>query len=436
MKPFGNYCGPWWSAGKIQRSVVSDVPPVDELDKLCMAHDAAYAQHEDLRKADETFAESAKELGGWGTVFGGLVGMQSMLRTHDNQKKMKSNNKQRLRGSGSSSGPLSMGKAQQQRNDTVSAAPVAFATKRTGAAARMTTKPDGTVEVSHRTFLNPVVNETGFVVQAVPCNPGLSGSFPWLSKIARRYEEYRFKKLRYEFRSVASSSTSGVIMMSFDYDAADDAPASKGEQAQTIPNSECNVWMNNDLAVPMDGKYRYVRAGTLPPNLDVKTYDMGNMWISSAYGNNVTGGELYVEYTVELRKPTAGVELGGTLTSSTTSFAAPFVATSTTSGPAYPFKRISDTSLEVTAGGEYLLVAKAVGTGLTAGVAAPTIVSGGPNSTITELGFAVASGTTLRLWRIRVDTGDELVFANAGAGSTLSSLKIYATSADYASLIF
>jgi hypothetical protein len=175
----------------------------------------------------------------------------------------------------------------------------------------MVTKPDGTVEISHRTFLQPVDNELDFSTVGFPCNPGMSGSFPWLSKIARRYEEYRFKRLRYEFRSVASSATPGVVMMSFDYDAADAAPATKSEQAQTIPNSECNVWMNNDLSVPTSSQFRYVRAGTLAANLDVKTYDMGNLWLSTSYGNNVVGGELYVEYTVELRKPTAGIDVGG-----------------------------------------------------------------------------------------------------------------------------
>lgn len=441
MKPFGNYCGPWWSAGKVQRSVVSDVPPVDELDELCRAHDASYANNENLLIADSTFTEKALRLGGWGSVMGLIVGTQALLRPHDysKQKMNSKSNKQQLRGSGSSSGPrVPQAKAKQLRNDTVSAAPVAFATRRTGAAPKMVSRPDGTIEVSHRAFLQPVDNNLIFTTMGVPCNPGLSGSFPWLSKIARRYEEYRFKRLRYEFRSVASSATPGVVMMSFDYDAADAAPASKGEQAQTIPNSECNVWMNNELSVPANSQFRFVRAGTLSANLDVKTYDMGNLWLSSAYGDNVVGGELYVEYTVELRKPTAGIDVGGEIASVTTAATSPFgltPAASTIRGVAFPFSRVDNANLKVVAGGEYLLTYIVQGTGtFTAASALPTLYSTGTTSVIQILYTALQANTIIQSIRLRCETGDTILFGAVATGTGLQSTKIQVASVDYSTV--
>lgn len=440
MKPFGNYCGPWWSAGKVQRSVVSDVPAVDELDELCRVHDASYANNEDATGADIKFADAAMQLGGWGTVFGALVGAQATLRPLDYSKTMsKTSNKQRLRGSSSGSGLRApQATAKQLRNDTVSAAPVAFATRRTGAAPRMVSRPDGTIEVSHRTFLQPVDNNLDFTVVGIPCNPGLSGSFPWLSKIARRYEEYRFKRLRYEFRSVASSATTGVVMMSFDYDAADSAPASKGEQAQTIPNSECNVWMNNDLTVPISPQFRYVRAGTLATNLDVKTYDMGNLWLSSAYGDNVIGGELYVEYTIELRKPTAGIDVGGEYSTPTTNASTPFGSTAVpgvSRGAAFPFSRIDGSNLRVTAGGEYLITYIVQGGGtFTAASAVPTLISAGTTSVIQLMYTALQANTILQVLRLRCDTGDQLVFGACAVGSGLASTKLQVAPVDYATV--
>jgi len=55
MKYHGNYCGPYWSAGKAQPSVISDVPAVDEFDNTCRVHDAHYAHGSNLSLADAQF---------------------------------------------------------------------------------------------------------------------------------------------------------------------------------------------------------------------------------------------------------------------------------------------------------------------------------------------------------------------------------------------
>lgn len=58
MRYHGNYCGPNWSAGLHQPSVVSDVPAVDEFDETCRVHDAAYATGQDLFIADGAFYDA------------------------------------------------------------------------------------------------------------------------------------------------------------------------------------------------------------------------------------------------------------------------------------------------------------------------------------------------------------------------------------------
>jgi len=321
------------------------------------------------------------------------------------------------------------------RNDSVRAAPVALATRRNGTAARMTTTNTG-VTVTHRSFLMPVTNTLNYTAFSVPCNPGMAGSFPWLCKLARRYEEYRFKKLRYEFRSVTASSQSGVVMMSFDFDAADSAPSTKAEQAQTVPNTETNVWMNNDLVVTPDSKWQYVRSGFLSSNLDIKTYDMGNLWLSTAYGNNVVGGELYVEYTVELRKPTDGPETCGTWTADTSAFSAPVNQTNAVStGASFPFRRIDNNNFEVVSGGEYIMVCRASGTGLTAVIATPTIASSGTTALVTSIQTCVGGSSTINVLRLRVDTGDVIYFANAGTGTTINATRYWVAPVDYTSIV-
>lgn len=431
------YCGPNWSAGKVQQSVESLVEADNDLDARCRDHDAAYARGDNLLRADIEFATTARDLGPAGALMAIAVGTQAAARAIDQYSKTtimtkNTNKKKNLRGSENSQ-PKSVTQGKPMSgNDTVKAAPVAFATRRTGSKPKMSTKKDGSITVSHRSFLTPISNNVAFTTTQIGCNPGLVGSFPWLAALAARYEMYKFTKLRYEFRSVVASSTSGVIMMSFDYDASDEAPASKAIQAQTIPNSETNVWMNNDLVVPLDATWRYVRQSQLATNLDIKTYDLGNMWLSSAYGDNAIGGELYVEYTVELKKPTAGFTPAGFFSCVTTAFSAPInISSNAVSGVGYPFVRSSNTELLCVAGGEWLVIAEADGTVLTAAFATPTIISAGGGTAVTSVSKAFTGTLSVAVFKVRINTGDFLVFANAGAGTTITGTRVRASPVGY-----
>lgn len=441
----GNWCGPGWSDGRYTQSTYGDAEAVDEFDETCREHDFALVGGARDRAADAKFIRSNFGKGPKRTVAALAVAVRDQYQAMYDTP-LKQNNKNIDFSSNSSSNfsrldmtgkPNLRGAKQKQQkaakgNDVQRAVPVSIATKRTSAKPVLSTTTTG-VLVSHRSFLRPIDNSSLFSVTSVPCNPGLTGSFPWLSRVARRYEHYRFKKLRYEFRSVAPSSSSGVIMLSYDYDAADVAPTSKAIQAQTVPSTETNVWMNNTLVVRPDGAWRSIRAGALASNLDVKTYDMGNLWVSSLYGTNVIGGELYVEYTVELRNPTDGPETGGKFYANNTSFSVPFNATNTITGAAFPFVRFSNTEWTVVAGGEYMVVAETNGTGLTANIPLPTITSASAASTAFTLNSAVSAAQAVRTIKIRVETGDSITFANAGTGTTLLSTVYYVAPIDYTS---
>ncbi|APG76531.1 hypothetical protein 3 [Hubei tombus-like virus 8] len=316
------------------------------------------------------------------------------------------------------------------QNDKKMMAPVSIATKRTGAAPRINNKPNGSVEISHRSFLCPITNNINYTAQLFNVNPGLPGTFPWLSKLARRYEEYRFKKLKFEYRSVCATSTSGVIMMSFDYDAADGLPTNKASQAQTVPNSEVNAWSSNDLVINCDAGYKYVRAGVLQANLDIKTYDFGAMCLSSLYGNGVVSGELYVEYTVELRKPTDGPATSGKIAYATTVFATPFPGGGVVTG----FNPYTSTANELvfTTPGEYMIAVNTVGTGITAACPLPTMVT--TTGAIQSLAVTFSATQGIHLFGVRAELGDVLQFATAGTGTTITALRIRSSTANYDAL--
>lgn len=84
MRYHGNYCGPGWSAGKYQSSVVSSVPAVDEFDDTCKEHDASYAMDDDLLWADLKFAgKNLVSLRPKRMLAGALVGVQGVGRSVD-----------------------------------------------------------------------------------------------------------------------------------------------------------------------------------------------------------------------------------------------------------------------------------------------------------------------------------------------------------------
>lgn len=422
-----NFCGAYWSDGKIQPSVpYPTLPPLNEFDDTCRIHDSENAlatNNKQLRDSDLKFYNSNINKGLKRAIAANLVYYFNPIMTRKGKN---------LRVGAQQGVPKATAKPNPQ-NDKKMMAPVSIATKRTGAAPRINNKPNGAVEITHRSFLCPITSNANYTTKLFYVNPGLPGTFPWLSKLARRYEEYRFKKLKFEYRSVCATSTSGVVMMSFDYDAADAAPTNKAAQAQTVPNSEINSWSSNDLVINCDGGFKYIRPGSLQPNLDVKTYDFGTMCLSSLYGANIVTGELYVEYTVELRKPTDGPATSGKLAFTTTAFNVPFPAAVVATGfnPFVP-NPANSTELVVTVPGEYLVTISTTGTGITAAVPTPNLVT--LTGAIT-LYTAVTSATAAQIvFGIRVELDDVLQFASAGAGTTITNLRIRSATANYDSL--
>ncbi len=72
-----NYCGMYYSDGKIQSSVANgSTLPIDDLDNACRDHDTAYALAEnddDLDVADDKFYKTTNSLGIRGKAYGRIV---------------------------------------------------------------------------------------------------------------------------------------------------------------------------------------------------------------------------------------------------------------------------------------------------------------------------------------------------------------------------
>ena len=159
--------------------------------------------------------------------------------------------------------------------------------------------------VSHSEFLADLTAvDPGFEVTSYSINPAQSATFPWLSSLARNFDQYRIKSLLVRFESAAPATENGRVFMAFDYDPQDPVPASKGEFMSYRGATSDAVWTSGSVSFngPRLGKAFYTRAGQVVG--DVRLFDAANLLVStSGVANGLLCGELYIDYTMELVNP-------------------------------------------------------------------------------------------------------------------------------------
>ena len=179
---------------------------------------------------------------------------------------------------------------------------------------------EGAICISHKEYITDVYGPTSaFNNQSYQINPGLEQSFPWLSQIAQNFDEYEFKQLMYSYRSTTTdigSSTNGqcgTIIMCTNYNASADPFQDKQSMmeyegcgsSKTTEHQYHGVECDPSKLSGAPGKY--TRANGVVIGQDIKTYDHAQF--NFAIANSPTGfqnqaiGEMWVSYTVILRKP-------------------------------------------------------------------------------------------------------------------------------------
>ncbi len=276
-------------------------------------------------------------------------------------------------------------------------APVAKGSVRTMRKPQMSNlSTPGDIRVVHREYIADLTGSAAFASNAFAVNPGLVGTFPWLSQIARRFESYRFRKLRFSFETESATTQTGVVLGALDFDASDAAPESK-QQAMAYRNSvRSPPWSDFDFnATAEDLRKRasyYVRNGSLSANQDIKLYDTGNFFCCTSGNSVATLGELYVEYDVDLMTPQMGPAGAGDAESGVfngTSNAAP-AATKTGNLPATAVSTGTTTSVTT-------FTFSQPWEGLVAVTLAGTVLTGttaGGSATVTTVQDVVNAGAT------------------------------------------
>lgn len=459
MKYHGNYVGPGWSAGKAQDSVISDVPAIDEFDETAKQHDAAYylnsiGKGTGLKKADLLFAQKNITSGNPKRIVAGLlVGAQGLLRSDDKVKPTliapRTNLRMRRSVYISKKDAANLRGVQAKaknkpRNVTPNAPPQRARDTHVNLPSSYMLnaslqKPiignTGSITVlKHRGLMRTIIGSTTFNCINEQVNPGKASIFPWMSRLARSYDKYRFKKLKFIYRPVCSTTQTGVVMMSFDFDTLDSIPVTKAQQAQTLPNVESNAFAPCELKVECDKVWRFTRQGGIADG-DLKTYDLGQIVVSSAYATATLLGEVYVEYEVELEKPTSGTPLQNRIESITASKALPFNAAVNTS-TAQPFAVLNTSQLICQTPGEYLIQVRYTGNTITAATepVITTVVPGGVVGNVFAAVINAAATSCLIVHKVRASAGDILEFANKTTSTATTDVLMMITECEYSTV--
>lgn len=178
-------------------------------------------------------------------------------------------------------------------------------------------KNDQTVVVRHKEFIGEIRSSINYAVRySLELNPGVEQTFPWLSNIARNYQEYRFKGVIFHYvptsgSAIASTNNAlGSVMLQTSYRATDSAPDTKREllneywSTETSPaETTCHPIECNPAENPFN--VQYVRQTDIPAGDNLLLYDLGRTYVavSGQQANDVVLGDLWVTYEVELKKP-------------------------------------------------------------------------------------------------------------------------------------
>jgi hypothetical protein len=196
------------------------------------------------------------------------------------------------------------------------AAPVASGRALATSKPKFSTRSENTF-VCHSEYIADIVQQIPFTVTEYPINPGMGNSFLWLSTVAPNYERYRFKRLRFRYEVLSSTNTTGKVFFVPNFNVQDPPPENKQEALSYEYAVGSQPWIQFGVDVPERFLKTYneyfVRTQPLAINEDLKTYDTLALYICTegSTAANLTVGEFWVDYEIELINPVGLQSNGG-----------------------------------------------------------------------------------------------------------------------------
>lgn len=171
-------------------------------------------------------------------------------------------------------------------------------------------------------LVGSVNNSTGFVATRYYVNPGMPGTFPWLSVEAKdKWDQYRFHRIRFRYVTRTASTTVGSVILSPEYNVRDPPPVTEQQATDTMGAVEDSPW--KEICCDLDvsamypsGPRKLIRGGNVAG--DTNLYDSAIFYMCTTDGADTSLiGKLWVDYDVELFVPqNSPAETGKTLITS------------------------------------------------------------------------------------------------------------------------
>lgn len=269
-----NYCGPYYSNGKIQRSVVGDKPALNPLDECCRIHDSRYATTNNtnlLNQADREFITCASQEGTLGKIFAGLVSTNqywrgSSGRADENMpnlrsKKTKPTPKAKKLKKGPSSN-VGLNTPIVRRADLMP--PTNYSTPIALPPATRRTLADGCQIVSNFVVgkaINASNSATPELALLSYINPWMMGNAE-LQSLSQTYEEWRLTAMSLHFRGFQGTSVGGEFIIIVEENANTIVPATTKafyQRALSGTNTLITpVWCPSSMNCKIDRRWKIV----------------------------------------------------------------------------------------------------------------------------------------------------------------------------------
>jgi len=169
-----------------------------------------------------------------------------------------------------------------------------------------------TIRVTERERVATLSGSTDFTVQhSLSINPAMPEFLPWLSTMAQLYEKYRVKSIRVLYHNLKGTDTAGNVLMAFDPDPLDSAPADAVSFTQSSRYIDGAPWRLLTLNIPGSNQTYFTRTAGVPSS-DLKTYDYGKVHIATEAmaSDSSPVGYIEIAYDIELLErqpaPTGG----------------------------------------------------------------------------------------------------------------------------------
>ncbi len=290
----GNWCGPGWSAGSFQPSVVDDsVIAIDDFDRTCQIHDGAYATGADLDQADMEFYNANIRQGGKRALAAIAVRMSQHARHLMTKKNLRGSNnrispKAKTPSTKLTTVPASYGYTLSMRKPII---------QRSGNTS-VITGSDFASSVTIRSI-------SGYAAGAsVLLNPAYFNNAS-LGVLARTYEKFRFTRAILEYVPAVSTFVSGQIVITSTRSCKE--PFLDGGSTTFLSRA---LSQGNATAGPIWQRH-VIEIDCLPdwkltdPLIDADLDDSVAEEVQ-VYANSDTdgiGGTLILHYTVEFKEP-------------------------------------------------------------------------------------------------------------------------------------